>query len=172
MNRLSPLFLSLALLSLTACKSDEQAERAGEELETEIKAESPSEAKPGAEGEPRRTMKEVMEAVTQSIKDAKSSETGDTVCERAYNGQVAMTAKLMEALGSEDAPPQVDKAAFLEVCESADAEMQQCLVPSYALENREACRALKESAGPEFAAKLKALGDKARQEQEAGDAKD
>src|SRR5690606_32721344 len=103
-----------------------------------------TEATTAPDGKPRRTMKQVMEAVSESMKKAKDFETGDTLCERAYNGQVGMSRELMKALGSEEAPPTPDHDAFVSLCESANAELQQCLLPSYALEHREECRAIKE----------------------------
>jgi hypothetical protein len=157
MNRLVTALLSLTLASLVACTDDTpEKEPEAVEPETPVADEAPVEQSE----RPKRTMKEVMDAVTQSVKDSKEAETGDTLCERAYSGQIAMSENLMKALGSEEPPPKVDRDAFIEICESADPEVQQCLVPSYALDHRQECRAIKDKAGPEFAARLKALSKK------------
>lgn len=155
------------MISAVACQSDEAASDEEATAQEESMAEGsngePEAAAPG-EGEKPRSMKEVMQAVTQSVKDSKESETGDTICERAYSGQMAMSKNLMKALGSKEAPPEVDREGFLELCQSAPEEVQQCLVPSYAIEHREECRAIKDEAGPEFAAKLRALSQKQGEE--------
>jgi hypothetical protein len=156
MNRLVTLSLAFAVLSSVACTNDEPAESA------EPVVAEPSAVQEGAPEEKERpkTMKEVVEAVTTAALQSKEAETGDTVCERAYSGQTAMTDLMMKALGSTKPTPKADRDAFIELCESAPPEVQNCLVPSYTVEHRDECREAKEKAGPEFAAKMKELSKK------------
>ncbi|NLY92561.1 MAG: hypothetical protein GXY23_00910 [Myxococcales bacterium] len=150
MRRSFVIFLTISLCA-AACSKKEEPTPAEPNAE-----ETPAAPESTAGESPKRTMKEVVDAITQAVKDSKEAETGDTVCERAYSAQISLSNNLMKTLGQDQAPIDVDREKFLEVCNGLPPEAQECLRPSHALDNREECRRIKQELGPDVAAKLRA----------------
>lgn len=159
MNR----WIFIAVLGLAACKSggeDSQAAPPEESAETQEAARR-EEAASSAPEAPKRSMEEAIDIMTKAIEGSKEGEVGDTHCERAYGGMSKLNQLLGEALEAKEVP-EIPREGFLEICGELEEGVQRCMVPSYAMENREECRSMREGLTPEVQERLRSLMRSAR----------
>ena len=83
-------------------------------------------------------LRETGEALAAAIRAAASVD-GDTDCDRAYNGAIAMVEALRLETGQEGEGEVPSRADFVAHCLQLPPEAQRCLVMSHALEHREEC---------------------------------
>jgi hypothetical protein len=138
--------LPLALMTLmgAAAACDEPAETPTP-AEVEAPAETPADT-PDREtveaplgDEAAEGLHEAGEAIGAAIRAGVAAD-GDSDCDVAYNGALAMIEQLRLQTGEagEGTPP--DRATFVASCESLPAPAQRCMVMSYALEHGTECR--------------------------------
>lgn len=147
-------WILIACLALAACKGEANEQQAAP-------AEEPALSEQGAERAaepeaPKRTMEEAVEIMTKAIEGSREGEVGDTNCERAYGGMSKLNELLAEALGAKDVP-EIPREGFLEICGELDEGVQRCMIPSYAMENREECREMRDALTPEIQERLRGL---------------
>ncbi|MFK8004299.1 MAG: hypothetical protein AB8H86_32335 [Polyangiales bacterium] len=124
------------------------AAAAGEAVEAaaEAAAEGEAAAEPAAEAaaEGPQNMQEGLAALGEAMAAAQGAE-GDSHCEQAYNGAMAMVAALSQQGGN--APPAniPSEDSFLEGCNALPEQAQQCMTMSYAMANQEVCSTVMQS---------------------------
>lgn len=143
--------LSVGLMGCKASESETNTDPAEESAASQESA--ASSAEPEA---PKRTMEEAVEIMTKAIEGSREGEVGDTNCERAYGGMSKLNELLAEALGAKDVP-EIPREGFLEICGELDEGVQRCMIPSYAMENREECREMRDALTPEIQERLRGL---------------
>ncbi|MEM6956633.1 MAG: hypothetical protein AAF645_13145 [Myxococcota bacterium] len=75
--------------------------------------------------------------------EAGSNPPGDTDCERAYNGMLAMVAALSDDGHDEGGAPPLDE--FVASCSQLPEEAQRCMVVDYAMAHSERCAQVMQS---------------------------
>lgn len=122
-------------LEAAAGEAAEGAEAAAEG--TEAAAEGAAEgAAAGAQN-----MQEGLAALGQAMAAAQGAE-GDSHCEQAYNGAMAMVAALQKQGGGAPNANIPSEESFLEGCNALPEQAQQCMTMSYAMANQETCSAV------------------------------
>lgn len=64
---------------------------------------------------------------------------GDTPCEQAYNGAMAMMQQMQAQLGEGEGPEGPNREQFLSACNELPEGAQQCAIISYAMQHAEEC---------------------------------
>ena len=145
--------LCAALFTVCACDSD-SADKAGV---TASGAAKPAPSTPKGVAKAIDSAKAVASAAGSAIAAAKDL----PHCERAYV-ELEGLVKTARAIPGNQANPKVpDKALFLATCKEAPAEMQKCLVMSYAMQHHADCKKANAKLAPALKAKLKAMMEKA-----------
>lgn len=143
--------LSVGLMGCKASESETNTDPAEESAASQESA--ASSAEPEA---PKRTMEEAIDIMTKAIEGSKEGEIGDTHCERAHGGMSKLNELLGAALEAKDVP-EIPREGFLEICGELDEGVQKCMVPSYAMENRDECREMRDGLTPEVQERLRGL---------------
>lgn len=136
-------------LENAAEQAEGAAAAAGEAAEAaEAAAEGAEAAAAGAEAAAEgaaaagpQNMQEGLAALSQAMEAAQGAE-GDSHCEQAYNGAMAMVAALQKQGGgapNANIPPKED---FVEGCSALPEQAQQCMTMAYAMANQETCSAV------------------------------
>jgi len=90
--------------------------------------------------------------------EASQHATGDTDCEKAYNGIVAMVEAMQKATGrAADPSHRPDRANFLRGCAELPPQIQQCMVISYGMQHQQECQAARTQLTPEMQARVQAI---------------
>ena len=115
------------------------AEAAAAQAAAETTAQQAAAAPTAPEG-----MQEGLAALGQAMAAAQGAE-GDTYCEQAYNGAMAMVAALSKQGGNPPSANIPSEASFLEGCNALPEQAQQCMTMSYAMANQQTCSAVMQS---------------------------
>ncbi|MFT5356177.1 MAG: hypothetical protein ACI9KE_003400 [Polyangiales bacterium] len=97
-----------------------------------------------AAGEGPQNMQEGLAALGEAMAAAQGAE-GDSHCEQAYNGAMAMVAALSKQGGGAPTANIPSEESFLTGCNALPEQAQQCMTMSYAMANQETCSAVMQS---------------------------
>lgn len=128
-----------------------EAEAAAAELEAALNmaadeaTEAANEAAQAGETAEAATMGlgEIGNALGQALQ-ASAMAAGDTPCEQAYNGAMAMVQALQKQMG-EGEGNMPDRDTFMEACNQLPENAQQCMVPAYAMGHMQECQEVQQS---------------------------
>lgn len=101
---------------------------------------------PSGQTAPPESMKKLGEALGRAAQAAdEASAEGGSTCERAYAGAVAMASALHEQMGSANNQPSMPaRADFVSACDELPEEVQRCMLVSYAIQNQQECRRVRQ----------------------------
>lgn len=88
---------------------------------------------------------EDLATVEAALAAAEAAETGASVCDAAFQAIAAM-AEEVRARDPEAVNPTPPRGSFLHACERLPRDVQQCLLPTYAVGHREECTRATEAA--------------------------
>ncbi|MEM6956632.1 MAG: hypothetical protein AAF645_13140 [Myxococcota bacterium] len=120
-------------------ENDEAAESPAAAAERLAAAASEANGAPGAQG-----AAEGLQALAEAMR-AGSNPEGNTPCERAYNGMIAMVAALGKAQNDtapSGAPPRDE---FIPACEQLPETAQRCMTVDYGMAHQEECMRVMQS---------------------------
>ncbi len=146
-----------------AAPAEAEGERAEEEAPAEAVADEA--AAPTEEAAEEATAEAVAEepaidpqqAVAAGMEAARTAERGGSTCDTAYNGIVAMVATLREQMPSGPTRTPPPRERFVDLCGRLPSQVQECMVMTYALENRVACAEAREGADPRLIEEMETL---------------
>jgi hypothetical protein len=103
-------------------------------------------------GDPGKALAAALGAAAQPPK-------GDTPCEQAYNGVMAMVEAMEKSMPNQPSKKgeMPTKEKFMAGCSALPKDMQQCMVMSYAMGHQAECQAAQQKMDPATAAKVKEL---------------
>ncbi len=107
-------------------------------------------ASPGAVGaaRPPTDLGGIGRALGAAIEASQNAE-GDTDCEKAYNGIVAMASAMQKATGRDpNSRHRPDRGNFLRGCNELPAQLQHCMVISYGMQHQQECQAARSQLTP------------------------
>ncbi len=127
------------LVAELGAAADEVGQQAAAEAEAEAEA---AEAPPEAPGEATASAMQGMEQLGQALGaalEARARAEGSTPCEQSWNGVMATLEALHKQLGRNEAN-MPSRESFMEACNRLPEEVQQCMVPSYAMQHMDECQ--------------------------------
>jgi hypothetical protein len=91
--------------------------------------------------------------------NAAATATGDTPCEQAYNAIDAMIKAMEKNMppGGKSSTGMPPKDKFIAGCKELPAQLQQCMVMTYAMQHQQECKDAQAKVDPATMAKVKAL---------------
>jgi len=111
----------------------------------------------GAPGRPPMDLGGINRALGAAVA-ASQNATGDTDCEKAYNGIIAMVEAMQKATGHEaDSSRRPDRSNFLRGCAELPPQIQQCMVISYGMQHQQECQAARTQLTPEMQERVQAI---------------
>ncbi len=121
---------------------------------------APGEARVAAEGTVAntQTMEQVGTAIEGAIAAAAAiPANGDSRCVLAYRSLEAMLTRLQRDLPNAPSRQLPPRDRFVEVCNEMPAELQQCLVISYAVEHQAECQQASDNMDPALRARVEGM---------------
>lgn len=107
-------------------------------------AEAAAEGTGAAAAAGAENMQQGLAALGEAMAAAQGAE-GDSHCEQAYNGAMAMVAALSQQGGNPPPANIPSEESFLEGCNALPEQAQQCMTMSYAMANQETCSTVMQS---------------------------
>jgi len=99
---------------------------------------------------------EAMKALGNAL-GAAAEATGDTPCEKAYNGMSAMVKAMEKQLGAGKGKPMPEKEKFVAACKKLPPAVQQCMDMSYGMAHQQECQEAQKKMDPTAMAEMKAM---------------
>jgi hypothetical protein len=110
---------------------------------------------PGGPGHPPMDLGGIGRALGAAV-EASQNAGGDTDCEKAYNGILAMMEAMQKATGR-PAPRRMDQSAFMRGCAELPPQIQKCMVIGYGMQHQQECQAARAQLTPELQERVQGI---------------